>query len=427
MDVGEVTARNGALVIRLGSLIEYLRRPGKRRHDGTPSRLKAQEEFSRALSLIVGLDELLDNEIGKIRALTRVDRVAILVSTARQDAFTVGAGRGYAEADLADVVFHDGAHLTKWLYTNETYLVPSQNPEVTAYLRSEEREMLARLDVEAVLPLLASNRLVGMIFLSGWNGGGLDTLPTLWALVPQMALALENAVLYEHQRLRMRRLYRAERLATTGQLAAGAAHEIRNPLTSIRSTIQYLQRAVKDDAELSEMVGDLLGETDRINAIVEGMLSFARRTEPRFEQLDLREVIAQTVRLVDPTARKAGVEVETQAPDRTCALRGDPDQLKQMLLNVMMNGVQAMPSGGQLRVRLDRSPNDAFGWRVQIEDTGQGISGDDQEKAFDPFYTTKSDGTGLGLSISHSIVQEHGGEMEIESAEGNGTRVEIRL
>ncbi len=412
---------------RFGSLIDFIRRPGKRRQDAAPSRLRAQEEFSRSLSLIVGLDELLDNEIGKVRNLTRADGVAILVSTARQDAFTVFASRGYADADLSDVAFHDGAHLAKWLYTNETYLVPSQSPEVLAYLRSEEREALTRLGVEAVLALLASNRLVGMIFVSGLNGEGPTSLQALWSLVPQMALALENAVLYEHQKLRMRRLYRAERLATTGQLAAGAAHEIRNPLTSIRSTIQYLQRAVKDDAELSEMVGDLLGETDRINAIVEGMLSFARRTEPHFEQVDLRELIAQTVRLVDPTARKAGVEIETVLPEQLCMLRGDPDQLKQMLLNVIMNGVQAMAEGGNLRVSLDLLPGAEHAWRVEIEDTGRGISGDDLERAFDPFFTTKSDGTGLGLSICHSIVQEHGGEIEIESAKGTGARVEIRL
>lgn len=239
----------------------------------------------------------------------------------------------------------------------------------------------------------------------------------------------EGADQGDAQQFRMRRLYRAERLATTGQLAAGAAHEIRNPLTSIRSTIQYLIPHLKKNPELCEMATDLLSEVDRINVIVEGMLSLARRSESRFETVDVREVIGQTARLVDSVARKAGIDVAVDVPPVACHVRGDPDQLKQVFLNVMVNAVQAMPHGGQLSVVLSGlgAGVSAHRWRVEIEDTGPGIPAQDIERIFDPFFTTKPDGTGLGLSICHSILRDHGGEIEVESAVGQGTRVEILL
>lgn len=156
--------------------------------------------------------------------------------------------------------------------------------------------------------------------------------------------------------------------------------------------------------------------------------SFARPAEPRFEAVDLTDVLAQTVRLVDPTAREARVAVEMDLPERAAVAQADPDQLKQVFLNVMMNAVQAMSDGGRLAVSVAaRGDAAGSGWRVAFSDTGVGIPAAHREKVFDPFFTTKRDGTGLGLSICHSILQNHGGEIDVESREGEGTRVEIRL
>ena len=387
------------------------------------------EEFTRALALIVDPDNLLGNQIGKLRGLAGADRIAILVSTTQGEACRVRASRGYEEADLSGIEFRDQDRLVKWLYTNETYLIPSGSPGVMDHLGIREGDILKGLQVSAVFPLVALNRLVGMVFLSRDGGLSPEQVNAVCSFVPQMALALENAVLYEQQRLRMRRLHRAERLATTGQLAAGAAHEIRNPLTSIRSTIQYLQRSLEGDPERSGMVGDLLEETDRINAIVEGLLSLARPASLRLEEVDLCDVLAQTVRLVEPTARKGHIDVEATFPAEAARLQADPDQIKQVFLNVLMNAVQAMPDGGRLGVRVTRVDPalGRFTWRVEIVDTGMGIPEEYREKVFDPFFTTKPEGTGLGLSICHSILQGHGGEIDVEGEPGKGTRVEIRL
>ena len=419
----------GGVGVGLGSLLPALRRSGAGPPPASLARVRDIEEFTRALSLIVDADDLLGNQVGKLRSMADAERAAILVSTAQGSPYTVRASRGYEAAELAGVAFGDDARLVRWLFVNETCLVPSEHPGVVEDLQPQERDFLKALRVDAVFPLVALNRLVGMVFLSREGGLSRDQREAIASFAPQVALALENAVLYEQQRLRMRRLYRADRLATTGRLAAGAAHEIRNPLTAIRSTVQYLRRGMEGDPERAVLLDDLLEETDRINAIVEGMLSFARPAEPRLEEVDLSDLVAQTVRLVEPTARKGRVEVETRCPTADPVLRADPDQLKQVLLNVMINALQAMPDGGRLGVRVSRlDPSSrSVTWKVEVSDTGVGIPAAHRERIFDPFFTTKRDGTGLGLSICHAILQAHGGAIDVESEAGKGTRVEIRV
>ena len=383
----------------------------------------------RTVSLIVGFEELLNNVVDRISTWVGAERIAILIANTRVEAYTVRGSLGFSREELANVTLRDDARLVKWLNTNETYLIPTEHPEVLDYLKPEERELLEKFGMEVVFPLVAANRLVGIIFVAACKDFSRERIEAIWWSMPQIALAVENAVLYAQQGLRMRRLYRAERLATTGQLAAGAAHEIRNPLASIRSTLQFVKGRLAQEPEGAEMVADLLEETDRINAIVEGMLSFSRPTEPHLANTDLAEVISQAMRLLEPTARKSHVEIHTCFPTEPALVRADADQLKQLLLNVAMNALQAMSGGGELTVLVSRwsTAVDRPEWKVEFADTGAGIAPEDLEKVFDPFFTTKRDGTGLGLSICHSIVQAHGGEIEVESTLGQGTRVGIHL
>jgi two-component system, NtrC family, sensor kinase len=388
-----------------------------------------QDEFMRTVSLIVGFEELLNNLVDRISTWVGTKRIAILTANTRVEAYTVRGSLGFAGEELANVVLQDDARLVKWLNTNETYLIPSEHPEVLDYLKPEEKELLEKFSVEVVFPLVAANRLVGIIFVSSGENFNRERIEAIWRSMPQIALAVENATLYAQQGLRMRRLYRTERLATTGQLAAGAAHEIRNPLASIRSTIQFFKGRLAQEPEGAEMVADLLEETDRINAIVEGMLSFSRPTEPHLANIDIAEMISQTMRLLEPTARKSHVEIRTHFPSEPALVRADADQLKQVFLNVAMNALQAMPEGGELTILISRwsTAADRPAWKAEFADTGAGIAPEDLENVFDPFFTTKRDGTGLGLSICHSIIQAHGGEIEVESTLGQGTRVDIHL
>jgi len=390
-------------------------------------------ELSRSLALIVHLDQLLDEEVGKLKEAVRADRVAIFLCQEEGGTFSMRARRGYEEEHGGTVSFEPEDRLLQWLDTNETMLRVREHPGVLSFLTDRERAMLERLHVDLVVPLTAMNRLVGMVFITKRRGFSKDDLELLTTFSLQGGLAFDNAMLYEQRRLRLRRMMRAERLAVTGQLAAGAAHEIRNPLTSIRSTIQYLRRAYKGKDEDAELMDELLGETDRINAIIEGLLSFARPAEPKLETIRLPELLESTVALVRTTARKAKVEIRYEACRGDSRIQGDPAQLRQVVTNIILNAIQATPEGGLLSILV--SPfEEVVGvgrsrtrYWIEFRDTGVGIAPENLERIFDPFYTTKKEGTGLGLAISYGIIERHGGEIDVESEVERGTRVRIKL
>jgi len=289
--------------------------------------------------------------------------------------------------------------------------------------------------------LLVMNRVTGLVCLGPKANGDLyskEEIELLDTFLGQSAFAFENAYLYNQQKTRLRKMYRADRLATLGQLAAGAAHEIRNPLTSIRSTIQYLQKGITDP-DKAGLIGDLIGEVDRINDIIEGLLSFSRPSKPQTEKVNLEQLLEQTLNLVATTAKKKSIEVAFRFNSEERTLTADPAQLKQVFLNIIMNGIQAMQEGGAFTITVDLKQKEGYSphgnrwFYIVFRDTGDGIPQEHLDHMFDPFFTTKKDGTGLGLSISYGIIQQHGGDIEIEShtveeqPDDHGTTVSVQL
>jgi two-component system, NtrC family, sensor kinase len=245
----------------------------------------------------------------------------------------------------------------------------------------------------------------------------------LEALASQAALAFENAALLREQKARLKRMLLAERLATAGELAAGAAHEIRNPLTGIRSAIQYVRADYAVGSDRAELMDEVLAEVDRIDQIVEGLLSFARREEPVFGTVDLAELIRHSMAFMAVRAREQHIELRLDLPAEL-PIRGDAGMLKQVVLNILLNALQAMPAGGRLNVDAAARGRNV---EVRIADSGAGIAPEHLERIFDPFFTTRKDGTGLGLSICYGIVERHGGQLEVDSSPGRGTTMIIRL
>ncbi len=271
------------------------------------------------------------------------------------------------------------------------------------------------------------NRLIGILGVGEKESGRdipAEETAFLDSLMPQAGIALENALLYKEQRERYRRMLRADRLATIGELAAGAAHEIRNPLTSIKSSLQYLESRCREENE-KKLFGVALRETDRIDEILAALLSFSRPTELRKEPCDLVALLEESAALVAIQARAKGVDLRTSLPPAPVVVEADGSQLKQVFLNVFLNAVQAMEAGGALAVEALRAGSGRS--LVRIKDTGPGIPEEALEKVFDPFFTTKKGGTGLGLSICYTIVKAHGGEIEVRSRVGEGTTVLVTL
>jgi signal transduction histidine kinase len=218
-----------------------------------------------------------------------------------------------------------------------------------------------------------------------------------------------------------------------GQLAASVAHEIRNPMTAIRSTVQYLQREFDDNNPKRELAQGVIAEVDRIDRIVDGLLSLTRRTEFTPTNISLVPLIKQSLLLIRTQAQEQSIKILLAEPSHEVHVMADAAQLKQLALNLVMNAMQAMPSGGSLQIDLNvRSqplmmPGEREWVVVSITDTGCGIPAEVLDRVFDPFFTTKPGGTGLGLSTCYAIARQHGGDLEVISRENEGTTVNLRL
>ena len=220
-----------------------------------------------------------------------------------------------------------------------------------------------------------------------------------------------------------------DRLVSLGELSAYVAHEIRNPLTGIRTTVQFVASKFKPRDARREDLDDVIQELDRIEQIITGLLMFARPPQARSQACDLHQVVERTLDLLDLQLRDAQVKVTRELADDLPLVIADPDLLQQVFLNLCLNAIQAMPEGGALtlttgvrRYRTRRSLVD-----VSVTDTGVGIPKQLMEKIFDPFFTTRSMGTGLGLPISVQIVRDAGGVITARNNPGGGATLRVSL
>jgi signal transduction histidine kinase len=394
------------------------------------------QDFHRSITLIADTDALITSIVARIKELFGTDRVILLHTYPDSRVFSLAFSMGYDAEALKDVHLTRQDRLAQWLLTNETALMVSQNQGILKYFSAAERELLERLDVRVCVPLLALNRLTGLMLLSSTQkewGLSEEDLNLMLLLLSQASVAFEGAYLFQLQRDRMRRLYRAERLATVGQLAASVAHEVRNPLTAIRSTVQYLLRDFDENNAKRPLVEGVIAEVDRIDRTVDGLLSLTRRTEFTPSKVSLVNLISQSLLLIRTQAQERLMEISWNAPPQEVFATADVAQIKQLVLNLLMNAMQAMPDGGRLRISLsiEAQPLGSGGekeWAaMSIGDTGHGIPAENLDKVFDPFFTTKPGGTGLGLSTCYAIAQQHGGELEISSRVNEGTTVKVRL
>lgn len=394
------------------------------------------EDFLGSISSIVGLDQLLENFSAKLADMLGSTAVYVALHEPITNRYVGKIAKGRNCELLEEFVFSHSDNLVKWLMVNNRVLhVPVQS-EVLNFLSTRERELLRKSLTALVVPLIITNRLTGVLFIAGKIDGSQYSkyeMDSVLMLAGQTAFAIEHALIFQFQQEKLQKLLHADKLATVGELAAGAAHEIRNPLTSIRSTIQFLQRDLPDERKI--LANQVIEEVDRIDQIIKGLLSLSRTTELAVSAVDIKEILDHTLALLEPELRRQEIEVERVCFHSSALIRGDASQLKQVFLNVLLNSIEALPRGGKVSVRLGELPEGAGSHKdsryavVTISDTGCGIPAQDLLQVFDPFFSTKESGTGLGLSISYGIVSKHGGEIQIESrtATPSGTTVTVRL
>ncbi|MDH3716841.1 MAG: HAMP domain-containing histidine kinase [Planctomycetota bacterium] len=236
----------------------------------------------------------------------------------------------------------------------------------------------------------------------------------------------------------LEQLRHADRLRTVGRLASGVAHELGTPLNVVGGRAGMIAAGKLSEEEAQQSAQIIKSETDRITNIIRQLLDFARRNTPKRKPVEMRQLANQTIDLLAPLAEKRGVTIQCIAEDKPFTCQVDSGQMQQLLTNLLVNAVQAMPAGGKVSVDIRRQqvqppeteqapPGEYL--LLEVRDEGEGIAAEDIEQLFEPFFTTKQvgEGTGLGLSIAYGIVQEHGGWIGVESEVGQGSCFTVYL
>ncbi|RLB40913.1 MAG: histidine kinase [Deltaproteobacteria bacterium] len=218
---------------------------------------------------------------------------------------------------------------------------------------------------------------------------------------------------------------RSQRLAAIGSLAAGVAHEIRNPLSSIKGFATYFRDRHHDVPEERNMAEIMIQEVERLNRVIGQLLEFARPIRLERRPTDITALVRHTLKLMAPDARKKGVRIVEDPGPTSGRVAVDPDRLQQVLLNLYLNAIEAMEKGGVLTVSWTTRGEDEV--EIVVSDTGSGIPRENLSRIFDPYFTSKAAGTGLGLAIVQKVVESHGGRIEVQSRPGEGTRITLLL
>jgi signal transduction histidine kinase len=291
---------------------------------------------------------------------------------------------------------------------------------------------MSLLEAEVSIPFIWKGQLIGMINLSHKFNKDIysdEDIELLDTLANQTAIAIENARLYEDLKRSKSYIRRADRLASLGTLTAGLAHEIRNPLVAIKTLTQLLPDRLDDEEFREQFLKIASGEVDRISSLVNELLNFARPSDPKLGSENINAILDGMILLVSTETKKKQITVFKSYTSDLPPIQIDPEQIKQVFLNILLNAITATSENGQIIVKTRSFTKPGGEPYIQIEftDTGCGIPKEHLEDIFNPFFTTKTTGSGLGLSISNQIVQDHRGYIDVESQLDKGTSFFINL
>ena len=397
-------------------------------------------QFSKSLVAILELKSLTKEIVQTLARVMNIKTASVYVLDKEQGIYSLTASYGFGTRDSLVPPIRMESEFPKALLHTETALVREEieyDKAETDYVRLIET--LKGLESEVCIPLISKERLVGFCNLGRRSNHGMystEELGLLKTLAQHAAIAIDNALLYEDLRRSQLLMRRTDRLRSLETMAGGFAHEIRNPLTSIKTFVQLAPER-RDDVEFMEQFSQVVCEdVERIERLVHEILDYARYMTPKLTQENLNDVVSSCLYFIEVKASSKAITIQKDlAVDLPC-VKLDRQQIKQVLLNLFINAMEAIggEQGGRLVVRtrkLIRPVSDPW-VQIEVEDSGPGIEPGDLDHIFDPFYTTKHEsgereGTGLGLTIAHQIVQEHGGYLEVASEVGHGTKFMVNL
>jgi len=407
---------------------------------------KTLKDFSRAVTSILSLDRLLNLIVNKVTEIMHIDKGCLMLWDKELEEFKIKFGKGLRKEVFDKISFKRNSYLVKWL-EREKRIFSIEEIEIFPGRKefsktdSEEKEFYETLDkleemgAMLCIPLMVKGRLIAIFTLDNKMSGDMFTsedLELLSTVANQAAIAIENAKLYEEMREMEKSLHQADKLAALGTLASSIAHEIRNPLVSIKTFTQLAPRKFNSRDFLDKFQTIVPEELERMEYILNQLLDFGRFSQPEFHFLNVEEIIDSILSLMNMELSKSNIGVVKLYGKDVPQIMADGEQLKQVFMNIVLNAIQAMPEGGNLRIITSIEQESVDGdisdfVAVKFEDTGCGISEENLSNLFNPFFTTKNGGSGLGLSISRRIIKEHNGHINVASKVGKGTAFTIKL
>jgi len=283
----------------------------------------------------------------------------------------------------------------------------------------------------AAVPLIGKEKVLGVITADNLYSSRKikdEQVEVLITFANQAGLAIENAGMYERlkqsSKVLEEKLIQSSKLAALGQLSAGIAHELRNPLTSIKILVNSLVGRIGHNEYIKEDIEVIESEIERMNGIIKQFLDFSRPGHLYLSEININEIMKETLNLVTYELKDQNISIAKNFDYALPLINADAEKLKQVFLNIILNARQAMPNGGKLSIKTSKENSYV---EINIRDTGKGISEDIKHKLFEPFFTTREEGLGLGLPISKRIIDNHKGAIEINSTPGKGTSVVLKL
>lgn len=407
----------------------------KERHDA----YETLTEFSKAMVTILDLSALNNTIMDTLARALGIEKISLFLLDKEKSQYYLAAAHGLDFDEMKTVTFSASARLPQYLARTRSIAIldelrqDEENPAEYAVLDS-----LQHLQAELCIPLINKDCLIGFFNFGKRTGRNMYSeadLALLTTLAQNAAVALDNAMLYEDVRRSRMLMRRTDRLRSLETIAGGFAHEIRNPLTSIKTFVQLAPERKQDDEFIGHFSRIVHEDVLRIERLIQEILDYARYMEPKFSMESLNDVVSSCLYFVEVKAESKGIMVEKELARALPDVMLDRQQIKQVLLNLLINAMEAMNDrGGRLTVRTRplHKPGDELWVQIEVRDTGPGIAPTDLDHIFDPFYTTKHhseerEGTGLGLTIAHQIVREHHGYIEVESQPGRGTTFFVNL
>ena len=397
-------------------------------------------QFSKSLVAILELKSLTKEIVQTLARVMNIKTASVYVLDKEQGIYSLTASYGFVTREAVVPPTKMEGEFPKTLLRTETALVREEieyDKADTEHLRL--LDTLKALESEVCIPLISKDRLVGFCNLGRRANHGMystEELALLKTLAQHAAIAIDNALLYEDLRRSQLLMRRTDRLRALEAMAGGFAHEIRNPLTSIKTFVQLAPER-RDDVEFMEQFSQVVCEdVERIERLVHEILDYARYMTPKLTQESLNDVVSSCLYFIEVKASSKAITIQKELASDLPYVKLDRQQIKQVLLNLFINAMEAIggDQGGRLSVRTRKlvKPVNEPWVQIEVEDSGPGIDPQDLDHIFDPFYTTKHEsgereGTGLGLTIAHQIVQEHGGYVEVASEVGHGTRFMVNL